>query len=158
MTHHEVVRRIHEMPGRLTDVHHAVLGIRKQKGMLEGQQRSAGSFFKNPTITMRHLERRFGIIGVPEGRNRWWWPTCDDVRVSAAWLIELVGFEKGTRRGAVGISPYHALALVNRGDARAADIVTLAREIQEKVAERFGIVLEPEVRMLGFADYPLLNA
>ena len=49
------------------------------------------------------------------------------VKLSAGWLIERAGFRKGFRRGAVGISTAHALALVNLGGARAADLLDLRR-------------------------------
>jgi len=111
-------------------VREAVLRIRRGKGMLEGQCSSAGSFFKNPTK--------------------------DGKRISAAQLVEETGFPKGYARGKAGISPQHALALVNLGGATASDIVGLAREIQEGVAEKFSIVLEPEVRLVGFSEYPLM--
>ena len=49
-------------------------------------------------------------------------------KVSAAWLVEHSGFAKGYTRGAVGISRKHALAIVNRGGATAADL-NVARQM-----------------------------
>jgi UDP-N-acetylmuramate dehydrogenase len=68
----------------------------------------------------------------------------------AAWLIEQAGFTKGFAIGAAGISSRHTLALVNRGAATAAEILSLAGRITEAVWERFGIVLEREPVLLGF--------
>jgi UDP-N-acetylmuramate dehydrogenase len=53
-------------------------------------------------------------------------------------------------RGGVGISRKHALAIVNRGGATAADVVTLKNEIQQRVRDTFGIELHPEPVMVGF--------
>ena len=71
-------------------------------------------------------------------------------KVSAAWLVEHSGFAKGYTRGAVGISRKHALAIVNRGGATAADIIGLKNEIQKRVAETFGVELNPEPVFVGF--------
>ena len=64
--------------------------------------------------------------------------------------MENSGFSKGYRRGAVGISRKHALAIVNRGGAKAAEIIALRDEIQQRVQERWGIELEPEPVFVGF--------
>jgi UDP-N-acetylmuramate dehydrogenase len=71
-------------------------------------------------------------------------------KVSAAWLVENSGFAKGYQLGRAGISSKHALALINRGDATAADIIALELEVQEKVAATWGVQLEPEPVFVGF--------
>jgi len=68
----------------------------------------------------------------------------------ANWLVEQAGFPKGFTRGPVGISRKHALAIVNHGAARAADIVALKDEVQKKVIGEFGIQLVPEPVFVGF--------
>jgi UDP-N-acetylmuramate dehydrogenase len=79
------------------------------------------------------------------------YPALDAQRkVSAAWLVEHSGFSKGYAVGAAGISRKHALALINRGDAKASDIVGLKDEIQHGVQEAWGILLEPEPVFVGF--------
>jgi UDP-N-acetylmuramate dehydrogenase len=72
------------------------------------------------------------------------------VKVPAAWLIEQAGFTKGYVLGAAGVSSRHTLALINRGGATAAEILTLAGRISGAVEARFGIELEMEPVMLGF--------
>jgi UDP-N-acetylmuramate dehydrogenase len=74
------------------------------------------------------------------------------VKLSAAWLIERAGFAKGQRRGAVGLSTRHALAIVCHEGARAAALVAFAREIRDRVRDRFGVVLVPEPTLWGFRD------
>ncbi|MGC1437064.1 MAG: UDP-N-acetylenolpyruvoylglucosamine reductase, partial [Terriglobales bacterium] len=71
-------------------------------------------------------------------------------KVSAAWLVEHSGFSRGYGNGPVGISRKHALAIVNRGNATAADIVALKEDIQQRVEEIWGIPLEPEPVFVGF--------
>ncbi|HZR27725.1 MAG TPA: UDP-N-acetylmuramate dehydrogenase [Terriglobales bacterium] len=137
----------------LQETREAVRHIRRTKAMLlvEGDAdcRSAGSFFKNPIVTSEQYDevcRQSAAHGerVPQ------FPASDgNVKISAAWLVEHAGFNKGFVRGAVGISSKHALAIVNRGGARAADIVALKNEIQQRVRENFGIELQPEPVFVG---------
>ncbi|WP_018865654.1 MULTISPECIES: UDP-N-acetylmuramate dehydrogenase [unclassified Thioalkalivibrio] len=68
----------------------------------------------------------------------------------AARLVEAAGL-KGLRRGAAEISPKHANFITHDGTARAADIEWLLRHAQDAVERRFGVHLEPEVRVLGRA-------
>ena len=71
-------------------------------------------------------------------------------KVSAAWLVEHSGFTKGYGFGRVGISRRHALAIVNRGGASAAEVLALKEQIQLRVEEIWGIRLEPEPVFVGF--------
>jgi len=71
-------------------------------------------------------------------------------KVSAAWLVERSGFSKGFGFGRVGISTKHALAIVNRGGATAADVLALKEQIQHRVEEIWGVQLESEPVMVGF--------
>ena len=66
--------------------------------------------------------------------------------------MEHAGFAKGYTKGAAGISHKHALAIVNRGGAKAADILALKDEIQARVLDKFGIKLESEPVMVGFDE------
>jgi UDP-N-acetylmuramate dehydrogenase len=143
-----------KMPPSLAETRQAVREIRRSKGMLivpgDDDCRSAGSFFKNPVLSeaqFKDLAERSESKGleIPS------YPALDAQRkVSAAWLVEHSGFSKGYEVGATGISHKHALALINRGDAKASDIVGLKDEIQRGVQEAWGIPLEPEPVFLGF--------
>jgi UDP-N-acetylmuramate dehydrogenase len=68
----------------------------------------------------------------------------------AGRLVELAGL-KGLRIGGAQISSVHANFIVNLGGARAADVLALMERAQEAVRARTGIVLEPEVRIVGRA-------
>ncbi len=105
---------------------------------------NAGSFFKNPVLPREQagaLKRAHPALPL--------WPAGDThAKLSAAWLIETCGF-KGAREGDAGISERHALVLVNHGNATGAQLWALARRVRDGVRERFGIVLEPEPRLIG---------
>ena len=75
-------------------------------------------------------------------------PDSAGVKVPAAWLVEQAGFHKGLRRGDVGISERHALALVNRGGTTR-EVLALASEIRDAVEQTFGIRLEREPVLVG---------
>jgi len=75
-----------------------------------------------------------------------------NVKLSAAWLIENAGFRKGTSQRSVGLSTRHALAIVNRGGATAAEILAFAARVRDAVRARFGVALAPEPVLLGFTE------
>lgn len=132
----------------------AVRHIRALKGMLivagDPDCHSAGSFFKNPVLTasqhedlqQRAAEKGLTLPSYPAlERNK---------KVSAAWLVEKSGFTRGYNLGKVGISRKHALAIINRGGATAAEVLALKNQIQQRVQEMWGVQLEPEPVMVGF--------
>ena len=142
------------LPPTLAETREAVRSIRASKGMLiqpgDPDSQSAGSFFKNPVLSVAQyaeLTRRAGERGlsVPS------YPAlAQHHKVSAAWLVEHSGFTKGYVKGNAAISSKHALALINRGGATAAEIVALKDEIQAAVVRAWGIELEPEPVFVGF--------
>ncbi|MBU0507486.1 UDP-N-acetylmuramate dehydrogenase, partial [bacterium] len=71
----------------------------------------------------------------------------------AGRLIEAVG-GKGTQIGGAMVSSKHAGIFVNTGNATAADVCALVREIRKRVYETFHVLLEPEVKPVGFAQDP----
>lgn len=68
--------------------------------------------------------------------------------VSAGEIIDKAGL-KGLRKGGAEVSTKHANFIVNQGDAKAADVVALIRQVQEIVFDRFAVHLEPEVMIIG---------
>jgi UDP-N-acetylmuramate dehydrogenase len=142
----------------LAQVREAVLGLRRRKSMVldpaDPNRRSVGSFFTNPIVSAEDAERiaaqavRAGLVASaadvprhPAGPGR--------VKLAAAWLIERAGIAKGLRRGAVGVSSRHTLALVHHGGGRTADLVALAREVRAAVQATFGVDLQAEPAFVG---------
>ena len=138
----------------LLEVADAVREIRESKGMLlvEGDPdcRSAGSFFKNPSVAPEVAERVRQIAANSGIALRTFPADGGQVKIPAAWLIEQAGFHKGYTLGAAAISSKHTLALVNRGGATAREILALAASIQAAVEAQFGIQLQMEPEMIGF--------
>ncbi len=141
----------------LAEARAAVLALRAGKSMLvaagDPNRRSVGSFFTNPIVEAAEaaaVALRAGADGASMPR----WPAGDGagrVKLSAGWLIERSGVAKGLRRGPVGVSSAHALALVHHGGGTTAELIALAREIREAVRRRFGVTLVPEPTFVGVA-------
>ncbi len=143
----------------VAEVREAVLDLRRAKSMVidetDTNRRSVGSFFVNPVLNAVSLavleEEARGSGALRPGESLPSFPIGEDrFKVPAAWLIEHAGFAKGLRRGSVGISNAHALALVHHGGGTTAELVALARDIRESVRQRFAIELQPEPVFLGF--------
>jgi UDP-N-acetylmuramate dehydrogenase len=123
----------------------AVIRIRRRKLPDPAVLGNAGSFFKNPIVDAAQAETLAAAHpDLPVFRG-----DGDGTRkLSAAWLIDACGW-KGHRDGDAGVSAAHALVLVNHGRASGAQLLDLARRIAASVAERFGVALEPEPRIVG---------
>lgn len=143
----------------LAQVRNAVIAIRRRKAMvidpLDGDSRSVGSFFMNPTVSedaferirsraARFLQNTEAMPAFPASANR--------VKLSAAWLIERAGINRGTVHGNVGTSSKHALAIINRGNGTAREVLELCRIIQSRVRDRFDVELTPEPVFVGFEE------
>ena len=93
-------------------------------------------------VSQRSASRQRRVPGFEAG-DGW-------VKLPAAWLVEQAGVGRGFQLGPVAVSGKHALALVNRGGARAADLLKLMHLVQAKVREAFAIELEAEPVFVGF--------
>jgi UDP-N-acetylmuramate dehydrogenase len=119
-----------------------IISIRKKKLPEVGEIGSAGSFFKNPVISIakyEELKAKYEAIpfyDVEEGK-----------KIPAGWLIEKCGF-KGYRAGDAGVWPQQALVLVNYAEATGLQILDLCNNIVDSVMNTFGVQLEPEVQIL----------
>lgn len=125
-----------------SDLQSAVLELRAGKGMVldsaDHDTWSVGSFFMNPRVATAP-------------GNAPHWPESDgSFKVSAAWLIEQAGFNKGfTLNGRAALSSKHTLAITNRGNATSADISELAEHIVAGVKAKFDIELKPEAKFIN---------
>jgi UDP-N-acetylmuramate dehydrogenase len=104
---------------------------------------NAGSFFKNPVISMSHYHKLKEKYPEMPGYLQ----SESVMKIPAAWLIENSCY-KGVREGEVGTSPSQPLVIVNYGNATGLEIIDFARKIQDKVRELFEITLEMEVNVI----------
>jgi len=133
----------------LGTVRQTVLALRRGKSMVldpaDPNCRSVGSFFMNPIVSREFfetLQRDLNRSGTPAEIPSF--PGQQNaVKIPAAWLVEHSGFSKGFRKGGVGISANHALALVNHGGTTR-ELLGLAEEIREAVKRKFSILLQIE--------------
>jgi len=125
-------------------VREAVLNIRKSKLPDPDVIGNAGSFFRNPVVSIpvaKSLKKDYPDIPL-------FADTFGEYKVSAGWLIEKCGW-KGKRIGDAGVHDKQALVLVNYGNASGKEILSLSEKISGSVMEKFGINLEREVEVIG---------
>lgn len=141
------------------DLHHRrkiILEARRRAGSLldpKHQQKTAGSFFKNPLVSpdLAEMVMKFEERNVTRDaiRRQNIIHGGDAQRVSAAHVILAAGFKRGQTWGPVRIHPEHALKIENTGGATSKQIYDVAQEIISTVKIKLGIQLEPEVRFMG---------
>ena len=125
-----------------------IIKIRKEKLPEPSVMGSAGSFFKNPVISLEHFQRVESAAKAEHGQD-YNVPHYDlpdgMVKVPAAWMIEQCGW-KGRRSGGAAVYEKQPLVIVNyTGEAYPEEIIGLERRIISSVKEKFGVELHPEV-------------
>lgn len=131
--------------GSLTasDVRRTIMDVRRGKLPDPAVEGNAGSFFMNPVVgrdVFDALQQDYPDMphyDVDPGR----------VKIPAGWMIDRCGW-KGRSMGAAGVHGKQALVLVNRGGAKAADIVALSDAVRADVRRKFGIDIYPEVNFI----------
>ncbi|MGL1888991.1 MAG: UDP-N-acetylmuramate dehydrogenase [Reichenbachiella sp.] len=126
----------------IKDVSDAVIAIRSSKLPDPAEIGNSGSFFKNPVVASSiydELKEKYNAPGYVVSEQ--------EVKVPAGWLIEQAGW-KGKRIGDIGVHKKQALVLVNYGGGTGQQLLSLAKDIQASVNEKFGVVIEPEVNIL----------
>lgn len=103
---------------------------------------NAGSFFKNPEITLTQFKKL--RLKYPDIKS---FPSGKKIKIPAGWLIERAGL-KGKRFGQVSMYEKQALILVNHGGATAKQILTHIDRVQKSVLKMFNVKLEPEVNII----------
>lgn len=128
----------------LRNIRAAVCAIRRGKLPDTAVLGNAGSFFKNPVVSRAEAER---LAARYEGMPVYPAPDPECRKLAAGWLIDRAGM-KGYRKGRAGVHDRQALVLVNFGGATGEEIMELAREVQLRVRDAFGVAIEPEVNIL----------
>lgn len=120
----------------------AVIAIRRSKLPDPAEIPNAGSFFKNPLVSMqdyKNLQQRFpDIVAYPVNETQ--------VKLAAGWLMQRAGW-KGAQRQGVGFHDQQALVLVNPGAGSGADLMAVAEAAQRDIQQQFGVSLEIEPRI-----------
>ncbi|MFA7261304.1 MAG: UDP-N-acetylmuramate dehydrogenase [Aeromonas bestiarum] len=113
---------------------------------------NAGSFFKNPVVpaaladTLKQQYPHMPCYPAGEGQ----------AKLAAGWLIDQCGL-KGFVIGRAAVHQEQALVLVNLGGASAMELIALAAHVRDSVEQKFGVVLEHEVRFMGLTGETWLD-
>ncbi|MDM8347850.1 UDP-N-acetylmuramate dehydrogenase [Pseudomonas sp. sp1636] len=125
------------------DVGRSICAIRREKLPDPALLGNAGSFFKNPLVSVELAQRlsaeHADLVAYPQADGR--------VKLAAGWLIERAGW-KGFREGDAGVHRLQALVLVNYGQATGPQLLALAQRIQADIFQRFAVALEIEPNVL----------
>jgi len=127
----------------IRDVSEAIIRIRTAKLPDPAKIGNAGSFFKNPVISrelFNAIKKSFPEIPHYDQPD-------SSVKIPAAWMIDQCGL-KGKKHNSAAVHKLQPLVIINEGGATGDDIVKLSEEVQQKVKNKFGIQLEPEVRFI----------
>ncbi len=127
------------------DIFNLVCQVRSQKLPDPSELGNAGSFFKNPEVPVAQAQAL--AIAYPD-MPIYDTPIAGQKKLAAGWLIDQCGL-KGRKVGGAQVHQQQALVLVNTGNATAKDVVELAWLVRTNVSERFGVLLEHEVRFIG---------
>jgi UDP-N-acetylmuramate dehydrogenase len=139
----EEIKKIGQ-PVNLHSIRTAIISIRQSKLPDPEILPNAGSFFKNPVISVSKaddLKKAYpGIVCYDSIPGK--------VKIAAGWLIDFLGWKGKEHKGAA-VHQHQALVLINKKNASGIEILELANEIKRSVLQTFGIDLEFEVNIVG---------
>jgi UDP-N-acetylmuramate dehydrogenase len=126
-----------------TSIYQAVIDVRREKLPDPAVRPNAGSFFKNPVVPIAKLNViKQTYPDIPS------FSAATGIKVAAGWMIDRLGL-RGTRCGNVAVHDKQALVLVNLDHGTGQQVIELCQKIRRLVLERYQILLEPEVRLIG---------
>ena len=125
------------------DIRNEIMRIRSAKFPDWQKIGTAGSFFKNPSVSQSEL-----AVLLERHPTLPHWPQPDGlVKVSLGWILDKICHLRGYTDGAVSLSEHQALVLLNTGDSAAA-IATFVQHVTDTVYQETKITIEPEVRFV----------
>ena len=127
----------------LANVRNTIIRIREAKLPDPKVTGNAGSFFMNPIVPRKVMERireEYPHMPFYEVNAEW-------VKIPAGWMIEQCGW-KGRALGRAGVHDKQALVLVNLGGATGREVIALSDAVRHDVKEKFGIEIHPEVNFI----------
>lgn len=128
---------------KINDIANIVTQIRKEKLPDPKKIGNSGSFFKNPIIKKKQLEKlKLNFKDIPNYKI-----SDENYKIPAGWLIEKAGF-KGKRIKDYGVHKNQALVLVNYGNATGKEILEFSLSIEKAIQFIFDIKLENEVNII----------
>lgn len=121
-----------------------VCAVRSSKLPNPDEFGNAGSFFKNPIVEFAKFQQILTRCNdIPH------YPQPDgSIKLPAGWLIDQCQL-KGFQIGGAAVHTKQALVLINKGNATGQDVLALAKAVRQKVREKFGVEIHPEVRFIG---------
>ena len=143
LTYDSLKERFNSKEINLSNISEEIIKIRKSKLPDPKKIGNCGSFFKNPIIESKKLEKllqKYPKLPHHKSENGFY-------KIPAAWLIEKIGF-KDKSLGDVGVYIHQPLVIVNNGNASGSDILKFANSIKNSVREVFNIKLEEEVNII----------
>ena len=148
----DVIREVEARGGAtLANIRDAICSIRRSKLPDTAVLGNAGSFFKNPVISVGHFARIEAAAKAEFGAD-YKVPHYDlpagMVKVPAAWMIEQCGW-KETPHKHVGVYRHQALVVVNLGGATGKEVLDFASAVVASVKDKFGVHLNMEVNVIG---------
>ena len=125
----------------LSDIREAIIGIRKNKLPDWTKWGTAGSYFKNPIISVaktEEIKKMYpGLPCFPDANGQ--------VKISLAWILDKVCHARGIFVNNVGTFEKQALVVVTKPGATSSEVVTFTRDLMEQVKEKIGVEIEAEV-------------
>jgi len=143
LSYDSLKERFNDKEINLSNISDEIIKIRESKLPDPKKIGNCGSFFKNPLIELKDLEKileKYPKLPHHKIQNGLY-------KIPAAWLIEKMGF-KEKNLGDAGVYNNQPLVVVNNGNASGSDILNFTNSIKKSVQEEFNIDLEEEVNII----------
>ncbi|MDO8425267.1 MAG: UDP-N-acetylmuramate dehydrogenase [bacterium] len=141
-----LLRLTSDNPARCRDAMDTVL--QQRRTTQPHDKPSAGCLFKNIDVRTLTPEQEARLDALSSDS---WRTAVRDGRLAVGWVVDRLGL-KGFQCGAARISDVHGNFTMNLGGATAADVMAVARTVQERAQHILGLPIEIEVQCIGFSS------